>query len=71
MKYVAIAVSLDELSDATPFVIVDQNSKMKLFNTEEEAIKFIKKEYVDSIQLIGMIDDPRPIYKILKKEYLK
>ena len=68
MKYAAIALDVDYINKSScPFFIIDRRAKVKLFKSEEHALKFIKKDYSETTVLIGMIDDPTPIYREMQK----
>jgi hypothetical protein len=70
MKYAALALEIGKLGSNIPFFILDEESELKLFTSEKQALSYIKKIYTKDTILIGMIDDPTILYIQLKAEKL-
>lgn len=71
-KYAAILLNLSEPEDGQILhIVTDENSEPIYFKNEETATAYIKKSYSEYCIFFGLLDDPKPYHRRLKKQLFK
>ena len=71
-KFAALLINVSEPIEGQILnVVIDEDSNPIYFKDEADAIAFIKKSYSEYCIFFGLIDDPRPHYKRLRRQIFK
>jgi len=57
--------------DVNVCIALDEELKLKIVESEEEALVFIRYEYSSSYELFGLVPEPEKAFKKFKKKRLQ